>query len=120
MTPKGRYFLYGVLVAQSVMLIVLGLLALSLRSQVHEQQDDSRFAETATCYAAARGRPKLIVILRGIAAKLDPDPRRTTLEFIDQYEASTPLVEDCDALAEKYGLSSDDFPPPTPRGEEGK
>lgn len=69
-------------------------------------------AEVATCYASARGRPRVIVILRGLAQKLDNDPRDATNELIDQYEASTPSLQECDMLAVERGLSPNDFPPP--------
>lgn len=110
-------FTIGMLFALLVITVALSVIVYLVRNDVGALGLASRTSEVATCYAAARGRPTLIVILRGIAAKLDPDPREVTQGFIDGYEASTPTVEECDDLALRRGLEPQDFPAPelTPR-----
>lgn len=61
-------------------------------------------ADVTTCFNASKNRPRLITILRGIAVELEPDPRQQLYELLDEYEATTPTVVDCVALARKYGI----------------
>lgn len=63
-----------------------------------------KIADTTSCFNRAYGRPGLIIVLRGIAVKLDPDPRQAVLELIDRYERDTPSVGDCVTLARKNGI----------------
>ena len=106
----------------AIALIVVSLIAWDARRDINEQVRDTRVAEVAACYASARGRPRLIVILRALATVIDKDlvARKTIREFIDEYEQRTPLEVDCTELALTYRLDPAEFPPPTPRGEEGR
>jgi hypothetical protein len=114
-----KWFLYGVICALSIVVAVLSIFGFILRHQVNDArarvtlvETNSRFAQVATCYAAARGRPQLFVILRGIAVKLDPTPRAATLDLVDRYEAQTPTLAGCDHQALAAGFKPSDFPPP--------
>lgn len=120
--PRTRrwYILLGVMLAQTVTIIVMLVIGNSLRDQVSEQREGARLAEVATCYAAARGRPRLITILRALEHGIEESARDEVRDLTDEYEARTPMIGDCDRLAARYGFDPADFPPPTPRGEEGK
>lgn len=61
-------------------------------------------ADVTSCFNRAKSRPGLVVILRGIAVKLDPNPRAATLKLIDSYEQNTPTVDDCVRLARKRNI----------------
>ena len=61
-------------------------------------------ADVTTCFNAAKNRPRLIVILRGISVELEPDPRQALGDLIDEYEMTTPATADCVALARKSGV----------------
>lgn len=63
-----------------------------------------KIADVATCFNQAKNRPRLVVILRGIAVELEPDPRQALNELIDDYEHSTATEADCVALARKNGI----------------
>lgn len=118
---KARWwFVLGVMGGMLIALIVVSLIAWDARRDINEQVRDTRVAEVAACYASARGRPRLIVILRAIAASIQDDSvaRATIRDFIAEYEQRTPLEVDCDELAINYRLDPAEFPPPTPRGEE--
>lgn len=108
--------------AMTIALIVVSVIARDAQVRVKEQVRDTRVAEVAACFAAARGRPRLILILRALAGTLDSDAagRKAIRELTDEYEQVTPLVSDCTRLAVLYHLDPADFPPPTPRGEESK
>lgn len=121
------YFVLGMMGALFIMVVVLSIIGFGLRAQVHDLQADARAeklaartAEVATCYASARGRPRLIVILRLLAntAERDPIGRAAVDEFIMEYENSTPTLAECDKRAVENGFSPKDFPPSN-RGEEG-
>lgn len=114
-----RWFLYGIICALVIVVAVLSVFGFILRHEVNDArarvtlvETNSRFAQVATCYAAARGRPQLFVILRGIAVKLDPTPRAATLDLVDRYEAQTPTLVACDHQALAAGFEPSDFPPP--------
>lgn len=108
--------------------IVVGFLSVVgfvLRGQVNDArtrlaaiETGTKIGQIATCYASARARPNLIIILRGIASKLDPDPRDATNDLVDQYEANTPTTDECNRRARAAGLDPRDFPPVS-RGKEG-
>lgn len=120
---KARWYtVLGLFVGMTIALIIVSFIARDAQVKVNEQVRDTRVAEVAACYAAARGRPRLIVILRAIAASIQDDAvaRQTVREFIQEYEQRTPLVSDCTALAMTYRLDPAEFPPPTPRGEESR
>ena len=94
-----------------------------IRDDVRDLDVAGRTSEVGTCYAAARGRPALIVILRVIAtgAAVSADERVIIDGFIDGYENNTPTVEECDRLARMRGFEPEDFPAPqipTQRQEE--
>jgi hypothetical protein len=61
-------------------------------------------ADVTTCFNAAARRPALEVILRGIAAELEPDPRQALTQYIDEYTKDTPTEVDCIKLARKNGI----------------
>lgn len=63
-----------------------------------------QIADVTTCFNAAKNRPRLILILRGISVELEPDPRQALNGLIDEYEMTTPAVADCVALARKNGV----------------
>lgn len=113
---RRRWILYGAIglllglaIATTVSLVLLYF----VRGDVEQQKREGKLAEVATCYAAARGRPSLIVILRlisGIAG--DQAERDVVDQFIDRYEGNTPTVTECDELAAMRGFSPEDFPAP--------
>lgn len=115
-----------------LMLVLLGI-NWKLRSDLNENQQrltrleakdvaedaSRRTAEVATCFATARNRPALEVILRLIAASAtDPEDRRIVNGAITLYIDRAPTVPECNALAKRNGLDPSDFPP-TVRGESG-
>lgn len=117
---KGRwYVVLGLFLGMTVALVVVSVIARDAQVKVNEQVRDTRVAEVAACYASARGRPRLIRILRSISGTLDEGGKAALNGLINDYEQRTPLVADCDALAVAYRLDPAEFPPPTPRGEEG-
>lgn len=61
-------------------------------------------ADVTTCFNQAQSRPRLILILRGIQAEVEPDPRQALAELIDEYERSTPSRADCSRLARELGI----------------
>jgi len=63
-----------------------------------------KIADVTTCFNQSKNRPKLIVILQGIAVELEPDPRQALNDLISEYEAGTPSPADCIALARKNGI----------------
>lgn len=114
-----RAFFLGVIAALGIVVIALSAFGLILRSELNDARSrlagietSSKFAQVATCYASARSRPQLFVILRGIAVKLDPTPRAATLDLVDRYEAQTPTLAACDHQALAAGFKPSDFPPP--------
>lgn len=116
----------GLLGALSIVTVTLSVIVIVLYGQLNGAERRiagleaaGRVAEVATCYVQARGRPPLIVILRGIAIKLDPDPRDATNDLVDELEAETPTIKECDMLARKRGLNPKDFPPPQITNQEG-
>lgn len=120
-----RWFLYGVILAMAIVVVVLSVVSFILshkltdasarltKIEAKDVADDAakKVGEIATCYATARGRPQTIVILRGLAAKLDPNPRAAMRGLIDKYESDTPTLAECDAKAKKGGFTRKDFPP---------
>lgn len=72
-------------------------------------------ADVTTCFNAARNRPRLIIILRGISVELEPDPRQALNELIDQYGSDTPTLARCARLARERGIDPRPYirnPPP--------
>lgn len=121
------HFLLGMIGALLIMVAILAFVGFGLRAQVSRLEADARAeklatktAEVATCYAQARGRPRLIVILRLLAttAERDPIASEAVEGFIMDYENSTPTIAECDKRAVEAGFSPKDFPPSN-RGEEG-
>lgn len=128
-----RWFLIGATTVLSVLVLVLLGLVIVLREDLNEtrtrltalevkgvaEEASQRTAEVAACYASARGRPRLIVILRLLAATAERDPvaRAAVEEFIMDYENATPTVKKCDQVARRNGLDPKDFPPTNGRGE---
>ena len=104
----------------TVALVVVSVIARDAQVKVNEQVRDTRVAEVAACFASARGRPRLIRILRSISGTLDVGGRAALNGLINDYEQRTPLVGDCTDLALAYRLDPAEFPPPTPRGEEAR
>lgn len=132
--PRLRWFLIGAIAVLSLVVVVLSVIGFRLRTELSQNtrrltaleakgiaEDASRrTAEVATCYASARGRPRLIVILRLLAATAERDPvgLAAVESFIMDYENSTPTLRECDRRAVEAGLDPEDFPPSN-RGEEG-
>jgi hypothetical protein len=91
---------------------------------VEAQQEAERLgknvADVTTCFNAAKRRPGLIVILRGIAVELEPDPRQALNELIDAYGKDTPTTADCVVLARKRGIDPAPYinNPPSEAGKE--
>jgi hypothetical protein len=84
-----------------------------------------QIADVSTCFAQARGRPKVIEIFNAIAGTIpDPVPRAALRELIGDYSERTPTVEKCVALSHQYGLDPTDYDPGarqrTPAKEEEK
>jgi hypothetical protein len=112
----------------SVMVIFLSVVGFRLRQDVDDararltalevkavaENAASRTTEVGTCYSQARGRPRLITILRllGSTAERDPVGRAAVNSMIMEYEESTPTVAECDKLAAEHGLDPEDFPAP--------
>ena len=120
---KSRWYgTLGMIIGLTIALVVVTVIARDAQVKVNEQVRNTRVAETAACFAAARGRPRLIMVLRALSGQLADDAvGREALEaLIDEYEQRTPLVTDCETLAESYHLDPADFPPPTARGEENR
>lgn len=63
-----------------------------------------QIADVTTCFNRARNTPRFIVILRGLALELEPDPRQAVNELISEYEQDVPSKADCVALAKKNGI----------------
>lgn len=89
-----------------------------------EQQAErlgKQIADVTTCFNQAKGRPRLIVILRGIAIELESDPRQALNELIDEYDAATPSQIDCIKLARKNGIDPKPYlkNPPSEAGNGG-
>lgn len=76
----------------------------TVETKQRDEEIGKKIADVTSCFTRAKGRPQLILILRGIAVKLDPDPRHAVLELIDTYEHQTPSVADCVVLARKNGI----------------
>lgn len=129
-----RWFLLGAIAVLALMVLILIGVGAKLRSDLDEtrtrltalevkavaEDAASRTASVAACYASARGRPRLIVILRLLAqtAERDPIALAAVESFIMDYEEATPTVAECDKRAVEAGLDPKDFPP-TNRGEQG-
>ena len=118
---QGRWYVtLGLFLGMGIALVVVSVIARDAQVKVNEQVRDTRVAEVAACYASARGRPRLIRILRSISGTLDEGGKAALTGLINDYERRTPLVRDCDELAVAYHLDPAEFPPPTPRGEEAR
>lgn len=126
-SKRLRWFLIGSTAVLALLVVVLLIIGAALRSRVTSLEEQQRnetlattTAEIATCYASARGRPRLIVILRLLAntAERDPVALEAVESFIMDYENSTPTVPECDKRAIEAGFNPKDFPPSN-RGEEG-
>lgn len=133
---KRWWFLLGAIGALSVTVAVLSVIGFRLRSELSETRSrvteleaeriaedaSKRTAAVAACYASARGRPRLIVILRLLAqtAERDAVALAAVESVIMDYETSTPTVPECDRRARANGLDPKDFPPTRGRGESGR
>jgi hypothetical protein len=124
-TPRRRAFIWGTIFALGLVVAALSVIGFVLQRQLRDARErvaaietGTKIGEVATCFAAARTRPQLIVILRGMAVKLDPDPRDATLNFIDAYERQTPTLPECAKRAREARLDPRDFPPVN-RGQKG-
>jgi hypothetical protein len=127
-------FTIGLLFALAITTITLSVLIWSQQNRIDDtakrlaREEARSFAEdiaaktgeVSTCYASARGRPRLIVILRLLAntAERDPVGLEAVESFIMDYETSTPTLAECDRRARENGLDPKDFPAAN-RGEEG-
>lgn len=126
-SPRLRWFLIGAVAVLALIVVVLSIIGFSLRQKVTNLERDARAeklatstAEVATCYAAARGRPRLIIILRLLqtTAERDVVAQAAIRETIDEYQMATPTVLECDKRAIEAGFRPEDFPSAN-RGEEG-
>lgn len=116
-SKRVRWFLWGAIGALAFIVVILSIVGFRLRGQVQEQVRDERVAEVATCFATARSRPALAVILRLVATTAkDSDDRRIVNEAITYWTGGAPSLAQCKVLARVNGLDPDDFPPPTARG----
>lgn len=82
-------------------------------------------ADVATCFNTARNRPRLIVVLRGLAADSSSgDTRRALQEIITEYGMGTPTLDKCEKLAIERGVDPEPYlknPAPGTRGnQEGR
>ena len=110
-------FTIGFLAALTIIVIALSVMLLYVRDDVGDFKREAKVSEVATCYATARGRPALIVILKLISGlAVESSDRRIVNTQIADYEARTPSVEECDMLALDRGLRPEDFPPQRPPG----
>lgn len=121
LSPRWRRFAWpftiGFLMALAVLTATLTFLVRDARRDVGQLTESARTAEVATCYATARGRPALIVILKLISGlAVESSDRRIVNAQIAEYEARTPTVPECDTLARDRGLDPKDFPPQRPSG----
>ena len=117
----------------SVLMLVLLGINWALRNDLNANQErltrleakdvaedaSRRTAEVATCFATARNRPALEVILRLIAGTAtDSTDRMIVNGAISQYIDRAPTIERCNEIARANNLDPKDFPP-TVRGESG-
>lgn len=130
---RRRWFIYGVMLSLGIVVAVLSVISFILNDQLNNaearltrieaqnvaRETATKVGEIATCYASARGRPQILIVFRGLAAKLGPNPRTALNELIDRYETTTPTLAQCDAKAKAEGFSRKDFPPQT-RGEQSR
>jgi hypothetical protein len=77
----------------------------SVEAVQRQEELGKRVADVTTCFNQAYGRPRLIVILRGIAVELEPDPRAAIQEIIDEYESTTPTEAACVKLARRHRIN---------------
>jgi len=133
---RGRwYVMAGMMVALAVVVVVLSIVALSLRTQLNDTEarlsrievravaEDAarKTGEVATCFASARGRPALAIVLRLVASLGDVTERRIINQSIGAYVDNAPTIAHCRAVAAKYNLDPKDFPPAgTPREGENR
>lgn len=69
-------------------------------------------ADVTTCFASARGRPRIIEILRAIAGTIDDTvPRAAVNDLIHDFQTRTPTVPTCVKIAHRYGLDPKKFDP---------
>ena len=123
-------FTAGFVGALAIMVVALSVIAWIQRGQLNEtrtrltalevkdvaEDASQRTAEVATCYASARGRPALTVILRLVAGLAeDRTDREIVNTAIDSYIAGAPSIAECDRRARANGLDPKNFPPATPR-----
>ncbi len=107
-------FTIGLLLALAVTTTTVSVVVYYIRSDVITIQAGKNFADVATCYSAARGRPATAVVLRLVAGLAEsPSDRQLVNSAIDRYVGNAPSVADCDELAMSFGLDPLDFPPPT-------
>jgi hypothetical protein len=94
--------------------------ATSTREQLQAEKLGKVIADVTSCFNAADRRPQLELILRGIAAEIEPDPRQALTTYIDDYTRNTPDRQDCVALAEKNGIDPKPYlkNPPSEAGKQ--
>lgn len=78
--------------------------ATDAQQKLEAERVGKAIADITSCFNAADRRPQLELILRGIAAELEPDPRQALTTYIDQYTKNTPTRADCVALAVKHHI----------------
>ena len=130
---RVRYFVFGAMAVLALLVLILLIINWDLRRDLNQNQarvgrieardvaEDAsrRTAEVATCFATARNRPALEVILRLIAANAETAADRMIVnQAISDYINRAPTIERCNQLAVDNGLDPKDFPP-TVRGESG-
>jgi NAD-specific glutamate dehydrogenase len=125
---KRWYFVLGATLTLLLLVALLGGFSLRLRAEldlaekrlsrveINEVAENAaeRTAEVATCYATARARPRLIRALSAIAGVIETDVggRLALIQIIENYEARSPKLRECDQLAQKNKLDPRDFPEP--------
>ena len=125
-SPRVRAFLWSAVAILALVVAVLSVIGFTLRERVvsleagqREEKLATRTAAVATCYATARSRPGLIVVLNLVASLADDSVERQIVkEVIDGYRLSAPTIAACDKRAVEAGFKPTDFPPVN-RGEEG-
>lgn len=132
-SKRLRWFLIGAVAVLTLLMILLLGINYSLRKDLDEtrtrltalevkdlaEDASRRTAEVATCYATARSRPGLIVILNLISGlAVDSTERSIVNAVIASYQDSAPTLEECGKRARENGLRPEEFPPVN-RGEEG-
>ena len=137
---RVRISLWTAIVTLAAVVVVMLIIGFLMRADLNQARSDlneartrlsalevktlaedasKRTAEVATCFATARSRPNLIVILELISGlAVDSTERQIVNGVIEDYRMSAPTLAECRKRAIENGLDPDDFPPVN-RGEEG-